>query len=78
MSDHTTPVFSSLAIKLQELVNAGIVVLGPLPSFSDFPSDRVTVPVYDSNGTQWHYGRGISNCYNAQISYALPYMRNML
>jgi hypothetical protein len=60
MTDHTVPTVSPLALKLQELINAGLVVLQPQPSISDFPSARVIVPVYDSNGTQPLHGQELA------------------
>ena len=42
---------SPLAKKLQELIDAGLVVPAPIPAPIDFPSARIVVPVYDSNGT---------------------------
>jgi hypothetical protein len=60
MTDHTTIAISPLALKLQELVNAGLVVIQPQPSMTDFPSARVIVPVYDSNGTQPLHGQELA------------------
>lgn len=48
--DHTIPTTSLLAQRLEELIRSGAVVLQTSP-LNAFPSARVVVPVYDSNGT---------------------------
>lgn len=48
--DRTIPV-SPLAQRLEELVRKGVVQPNPMP-IGEFPSARITIPVYDSNGTQ--------------------------
>lgn len=49
MMERTDP--SPLALKLEELVRSGLVVLNPW-SPNGFPTARIVVQVYDSGGTQ--------------------------
>ncbi|UNC16322.1 hypothetical protein FE249_19130 (plasmid) [Acidiphilium multivorum] len=48
--NRTIPTTSLLAQQLDELVQSGAVVLTPVP-LNAFPSARIVVPVYESNGT---------------------------
>lgn len=42
---------SPLGRKLETLMQSGTVTLSPLPLDTSFPTARVVVPVYNSNGT---------------------------
>ncbi|MBI1869038.1 MAG: hypothetical protein HYS06_12230 [Methylocystis sp.] len=47
---NTTTQNSTLAQRLEELVQSGVVTINPW-SVNSFPTARIVVPVYDSNGT---------------------------
>jgi hypothetical protein len=47
MQDQLSPLGEILA----RLIRQGVVVPAPIPAQNAFPTARVVVPVYDSNGT---------------------------
>ena len=56
---------SPLGRQLQKLIDSGTVVPSPMPPNNTFPSARIVVPVYNSNGTstvQANGPQGVPEC----------------
>lgn len=59
---------SPLGRRLQTLIDSGMVTPSPLPLDSSFPTARVVVPVYNSNGTSNVHPHGVTGVPNAKLA----------
>lgn len=59
---------SPLGRQLQKLMDSGAVTPSPMPFDSTFPTARVVVPVYNSNGTSTVQSQGLTGVLNAELA----------
>ena len=58
---------SPLGRQLQTLIDSGAVVPSPMPFDSDFPTARIVVPIYNSNGTSTVKAESLTGEANAKL-----------
>jgi len=59
---------SPLGRQLQNLIDSGMVTPSALPLDTSFPTARVVVPVYNSNGTSNVQAQGLTGVPHAQLA----------